>query len=56
MQLLNFFIGICCKPQQAQTNPGHFAAQPGEACRIPNEVPHWQGRRRTIQWREGIPN
>lgn len=48
------FIGVCGKSKQAETNPGHPAAQPGKTGRIPDEVPHGPSGGRTIQRREGV--
>lgn len=54
--ILTPIAGVCSESEQTETDSRHPAAEPGEAGRLPNEIPHGPIRGRTVQRRKGVPN
>ena len=48
--------GLRGQSQQAETDPGHLDPEPGQADRLPLEVPQRPAGRRAVQRREGLPH
>ena len=46
--------GVRRESQQAKADPGHPAAEPGQADRLPVQVPQRPSGRRAVQRREGL--